>query len=322
MLKQDLSKISADLEDKYKDSIKKEIEDYIKKGEEILAEFVKAELDIITEMNRKKIEEASMFTKQNQHLKAGTHLSNHANHLKKIGKEDIRDQILTKSLDIFLESEIFEEFFITFNSLSKEMKGKYLIRIFQIFLDKLKGIEKFEEKEKILEDSNRIYRNHLLYDESKEISLIFIKNIKKEALAILTGEENTIGIKRANELVKKATDISLAYLDKEERVKINFDKIYKKFSEIYIEIGDLPSANTYNDKIENKAINTEIHKKIAELEALRSEERTRRAEESREEEVLNEQLSIIENKAREAQIDRKKEFKERKARKRAYFQEG
>jgi len=325
MLRQDLSKISAELDDKYKDSIKKEFEEYIKKGEEILTEFVKAELDIIYDMNKKKIEEANAFVKQKKPLKAGTHLLNHSNYLKKIGKEDIRDQILTKSLDLFLESEIFKEFFINFNSLSKEMKGKYLIRISQGFLDKLKRLEKFkdyERKEKILEEANRIYRNHLLYDESKEISLIFIKNIKKEALVILTEQGNTLGITKVNKLVKKATDISLAYLDKGERVKINFDKIYKKISEIYIEIGDLPSANTYNDKIEDKAINTEIHRRIAELEALRSNERTRRAEESREEEVLHEQFSIIENRAREALIDREKEFKERKARKRAYFQEG
>ena len=54
MLKKDLSKISADLDDKYKDSIKKEFEEYIKRGEKILTEFVKAELDIIYDMNKKK----------------------------------------------------------------------------------------------------------------------------------------------------------------------------------------------------------------------------------------------------------------------------
>ncbi|MBY8985365.1 MAG: hypothetical protein KGD65_09875 [Candidatus Lokiarchaeota archaeon] len=325
MVKQDLSKISANLEDKYKDSIKKEIEEYIKKGEEILAGFVKAELEIITQMNKKKIEEANAFVTQKKHLKAGTHLLNHANHLKKIGKEDIRDQILTKSLDLFLEGEIFEEFFITFSSLSKDMKGKYLIRIFQNLLDKLKDIEKLEDYErieKILEDSSRIYRNQLLYDESKEISLIFIKNIKNEALAILKDEENTLGIKRADELIKKATNILSSYLDKGERAQVNFDKIYKKISELYIELDDLHSAQTYNDRIENKAYNTEIHKKIAKLEAEKSEKRTKKAEESREGEELKESLSIIKNKAREALLDQENEKKERKALKRAYFQEG
>ena len=64
MLKQDLSKISAELEDKYKDSIKKEIQEDKKKGEEILAEFVKAESDIITDMNRKKIKENNKASKK------------------------------------------------------------------------------------------------------------------------------------------------------------------------------------------------------------------------------------------------------------------
>ncbi|MHA2087237.1 MAG: hypothetical protein ACW972_03105, partial [Promethearchaeota archaeon] len=325
MLRQDLSKISAELEDKYKASIKKEFEDYIKKGEEILAEFVRAELNIIIDMNKEKIKEANNFITQNKHHKAGTHLLNHANRLKKIGKEEIRNQILTKSLDIFLEGEIFEEFFITFNNLSKEMKGKYLIRIYSIFLDKLKGIEKlddYDRKEKILEDSNRIYRSHELYDESKEISLIFIKNIKKEALAILENEENTLGIKKADELVKKAMDISSKYLEKEERVRVNFDKIYKKIAEIYIELDNLHSAHTYNDLIENKAYYKEIDKKIAELEAEKSNERRKKTDESREGEELKQNLSIIKNKAREANLDKEKELKERKALKRVYFQEG
>ncbi|MFW9897213.1 MAG: hypothetical protein ACFFD7_15530, partial [Candidatus Thorarchaeota archaeon] len=323
-LKQDLSKVSAELEDKYQESIKKEFQDYLKKGEEILAEYVKTELDIIIEMNKERIEQAESLVKQDKSLKAGNLLLNHASYLKKIGREDIKDQILTNSLDIFLEGEIYEEFFNSFYALSKEMKEKYLIRIFPSFIHKLQNIEKFENYErieKILEESNRIYRNHSLYDNSKEISLIFIKNIKKEALAIINTEENISGIDRADELVKKATKILSAYFDKEERSQINFDEIYKKISEIYIEIDDLHSAQTYNDRIENMAYNKEIHKKIAELEAKKSEAWTKKAEESREEEELEEALSIIINKAREALLDQGKELKERKALRRAYFHE-
>ncbi|MFW9823138.1 MAG: hypothetical protein ACFFE4_09395, partial [Candidatus Thorarchaeota archaeon] len=323
-LKQELTRASAELEDKYQESIKKEFQEYIKKGEEILAEFVKAELNIIIEINREKIEQANSLVKQKKYLKAGTLLLNHANYLKKIGREDIRDQILTNSLDIFLEGEIYEEFFASFYTLSKEAKEKYLIIIFPSFMHKLHNIEKFENYErieKILEESNRIYRNHLLYDYSKEISLVFIKNIKEEALAILNTEETLTGVNNADELVKKAIKISSAYFDKEERSQVNFDEIYKKISEIYIELDDLHSAQTYNDRIENTAYNKELHKKIAELEAKKSKARTKKAEESREGEELEEANSIIKNKAREALLDQRKELKERKAFKRAYFQE-
>ncbi|MHA1987098.1 MAG: hypothetical protein ACW98D_10700 [Promethearchaeota archaeon] len=323
-LKKELSKLSAELEEKYKDSVKKEIQEYIKKGEEIVAEFVNAEFEIISDMNKKQLKDIEPFIKQNKHLKAGNQILNHANYLKKIGKESINDQILSKALDIFLDGEIFNEFFITFNNLSKDMKEKYLNRIFPIFLDKLKGIEKsddYERKEQIFENSNRIYRTHLLYDKSKEISLEFIKNIKKEALAILNDEENNFRINRANELVKKATDILDSYLDREERVQVNFDEIYKKIAEIYIELGDLHSAHVYNDRIENRTDNTEIHNRIAELESKESEARLTIVEDSREEEVLKEQFSIMEKKAREYYLDRDKYFRERRALKRAYYQE-
>ncbi len=323
MMRQDLSRVSAELEEEYKTLVKKGIEEYIKRGEAILSEFVKAELDIIIEMNNNEIQKAKEFIKSGKFLKAGFHLFDHANHLKKIGKEEISDQILTKSLDFFLKGEIFSEFFITFNNLSKEMKKKYLFRIFPNFLDKLKGVDKlddYEKIEKILEESLRIYRTHLLFDESKEITLIFIDNIKKEALQILIDEKNTLGISKANKIVKKAAHMSSAYLDKQERIKINFDNIYKKISEIYIELDDLPSANTYIDRIENKAYNSEIHKIIAELEAEKSAKRTKKADESREEEVLKEQLSMIENLAREANLDRDNGLRERKGYKRAYFQ--
>ncbi|GAG09791.1 unnamed protein product, partial [marine sediment metagenome] len=229
----------------------------------ILSEFVQAELDIINDTNKNKIQEANEFIEQGKYLKAGTHLVDHANHLKKIGKEDISDQILTKALDFFLEGEIFGEFFISFNDLSKKMKKKYLTRIFQTFLDKLKGVDKFENYDKraqILEDSNRIYRIHELYLESKEISLVFIQNIQKEALKILLTEENTIGIKRASELVKKAIDL-FAYLDKEEYAaslinKINSLMLKQDLSKMRADL-----EKKYKDSIKKE---TQVHMKKGE----------------------------------------------------------
>jgi len=323
MIKQELTKLSGEIEDIYKTSLKKELEETIKKGVDFLTEFVDAELDIIAEMNKKKIEAAIEFTKQGKYLKGAKYLIDQADYLKKIGMEDIRDQILTKSLDILLEGDIFEEFFITFNSLSIEMKKKYLIRVFPIFIDRLKEIEKLENFERIariLEDSNRIYRNHLLYDESKQISLVYIKIIKHEALNLLRVEENLSGIRKANELVKKANSVSSAYLEKEEILKINYDKIFKKIAEVYIELDDLANAHAYNDRIENKAYKKEIHKIIDKLEAERSAIRSIKTKETRDGAVLEEMRSIIENKAREyRRLDQMKELRERTARKTRLF---
>ena len=323
MLKQELTKYSAEIEDKYRTSLKKEVEDTIRKGIDILIEFVKAELEILADMNKEKIQVAEDLIEKGNYQKASKILSNQADYLKKIGREDISDQIRTKSLDILLEGKQFEEFFITSNSLSIEMRKKYIVRIFPIILDKLKEIEKlenFEREANIMEDSNRLYRNHSLYEESKQISLLYIKIIKHQALDLLQSEENLSGIRKANEFIKKADNVSDAYLEKEENLKINYDKIFKKIAEIYIELDDLDNAQVYNDRINNKSFKKEIHKKIDELEAKRSAARSEIARDTREGEELEENRSIIKDKAREySRIDKEKELRERTARKTRNF---
>ena len=325
MLKQELTNFSAESEDKYRASIKKEMEDTIKKGIVVLSDFVKAELDIVIDMNKEKILLANELKDKEKFLKSSKLLIEQADYLKKLGREDIGDQILTKSLDILLEGNEFEEFFIISNSLSIDARKKYLIRIFPIFLEKLKEIEKlenFEREANIMEDSNRLYRNHSLYDESKEIILIYIKIIKHQALKLLKEEENEIGIRKANELLKKAINVVSAYLEKEDIVKIKYDKIYKKFAEMYINIGDLANAHAYNDRIINREYRAEIHRRIDELEVERSILRSEEAKETREGQELEEMHSIIENKAREYRsLDQNRQFRERNARKTRYFKD-
>jgi hypothetical protein len=321
-LRKMLSDRNAEFEEEYNASIREEQMAIIKEGVDYLTEFVDLELDILAEMNKEKIQEADELVNETKYLKAAEHLMDQANYLRSMGKEEIRDQILTKSLDILLGGDIFEEFFITFNGLSIGTKKNYLTRIYPIYLDKIKSIEvirDFIQITKILDESIRIYRNHLLYNESKEISLIYIKNIKHEALRLLESDSTLIGIRDANILVKNANNISTAYLEKEEKSNLNFDKIYRKIAELYIEEGDLPSAHAYNDKIKKAEYKTEIHKKIDIIESEESAIRIKKVEESRRGEVLKERLSFIQTKAREAQLDKPKLLRERNSLRRTVF---
>ncbi|MFX1574672.1 MAG: hypothetical protein ACFFB0_18200 [Promethearchaeota archaeon] len=322
-LKQDLTKLSSKYEDEYKKQLKKETEEIINKGINILRDYANSERDIIAELNTKIIKEANKLIEQKGHIKAAIHLKHQADYLKKIGKDEIRDQILTRSLDILLEGKNFEEFFTYFEELSISMKRNYLIRIYPIYIESLKEIkesDKFERNKEIFKNSNRIFRNLMFYDESREISQLFIKVIKQEALRILEEEEDISGINKATELVKNVLEISSSYLEKEQKIKVSFNKIYKKIAEIYIEMGDLPNAQSYNDRITNKEYKTEIHEKIAILEEKERAARLKKVEESRKGETLKEELSIIENRGREALLDKNNELKERKALKKAYFE--
>ncbi|MFX1366825.1 MAG: hypothetical protein ACFE9Y_18030, partial [Promethearchaeota archaeon] len=324
-LKQQIAKIRDELEDKYNVLKKKEVEHYINKGIKILRDFVQAEIDIISMENTQKINKAKELASQNRYLKAAKLLKNHAEYLKKIGKEDIRDQILTKSLDTLLEGLRFEDFFSFFIELSGDMKKRYLTRIFPKFCQKLQELRKsedFKKNEMIFENSIKIYRNQMLYDQSKEISTIFIKLIKSEVLDILEKEENLSSINKTEMYVKKVIDLRTSYLEKEESIDITFNKIYKKIAEIYINLDHLHLAQIYNDKIVKKEYKTEIHKKIEKLEAEKSAIRSEKAKETRRGEELKEKGSIIETRAREALLDKENDKKERKGLKRRYFSDG
>ncbi|MFW9989627.1 MAG: hypothetical protein ACFFC3_13310 [Candidatus Odinarchaeota archaeon] len=324
-LKQQIAKTRDKLEDKYNALKKKEVEDYINKGIEILRVFFNTEIDIVAKENRQEIKIAEELVKQKKYFKSAILLKNRAEYLKKIGKEDISDQILTKSLDNLLEGLKFEDFFSFFIELSRDMKKRYLTRILPKFIQKLQELRKsgdFIIKEKIFDDSIRLYRNQMLYDQSKEVSTLFIKVIKSEVLSILEKEGSLSSINKAEMYIKKVIDISSSYLEKEESIDITFNKIYKRIAEIYIELDNLHLAQIYNDKIVKKEYKTEIHKKIEELEAEKSAIRSEKAKETRRGEELKEKGSIIETRAREALLDKESDKKERNGLRRRYFREG
>ncbi|MFW9881493.1 MAG: hypothetical protein ACFFG0_51165, partial [Candidatus Thorarchaeota archaeon] len=324
-LKKQLAKVRDELEDNFRVLRRREVEDYINRGIQIIREFVDAEQEIIIEMNSQKISEAEEYVNQKNHLIAANLLKKHAEYLKSIGKDDIKEQILTKSLDILLESLEFENFFLIFNELSVDMKKKYLTRVFPKYLQKLREVRSLEEYErifKIFEGSIKTYRDQLLYDQSKEISMLFIKVIKVNALKILQTEENLLSaINKAEVLIKNVLNIASAYLEKDENIKITFNKIYKRITEIYIELDNLHLAHVYNDKIEKVAYKIDLHKKIEELEAKESEIRSKKAKETRKGEELKEKDTIIEKRAQEARLDKENDMEKRKGLKRGYFKD-
>ncbi|MFX1390962.1 MAG: hypothetical protein ACFE9Z_12930 [Promethearchaeota archaeon] len=323
-LKEKLANTRDEYEEKFKNLKKKGIEEYISRGIQIIQEFAKAEYDIIIEMNIQKISESNILVEQKHYLSAANLLKKQADYLKLIGKDDIKDQILTKSLDILLDGLEFEAFFINFEELSLDMKTKYLTRIFPKFLQKLEELrnkEEFIRKDEIFEKSNRLYRTLFLYDQSKEITLLFIKVLKREALNILKTEEDLSAVNKAENLVKRVLNLASAYLEKEETQKITFNKIFKKVTEIYIDLDNLHLANVYTDKIEKTAFKTELHKKIEMLETKQSEIRTEKAIKTRKGEELKEKDTMIEKRAQEAKLDKDNDMKERKGLKRGYFKD-
>ena len=323
-LKKRLTELSSNYEDEYNLSRKREITERIRKAIHILNEYVEYESDIIVTINKQKIAEAKELVKLNNHIKAAHILEDHAKSIRQIGKYDIANQIFTKALDLLLDKKIFEEFFEIYKNLNDGMEKKYLIRIFPKYLHNLEEIvneNPYKQNQSIFENSIRIYRDEEFYEESKQISLLFIEVIKNESIRILQDEANPNGVNKVEQLIKYISNISEKYLDKPERNEIDLDEIFKEITEIYINLGDLSLAHTYNDKIENKQYKNELHKRITNLEAERTEIASKKIKEALKGEIRKERLSIIKSKAREAALDRENKKKERIVFKRRYFQD-
>lgn len=320
-VKKKLTKLREKIEEEAKESRKKEFQENLDKGLTVIKEFLEEELKIITNLNEQIIKEANILVESNEFIKAAERIKNQANFLRNIGKEEIQEELLEKSLDILLIGKIMTQFFMIFTELSETAKERYLIKKFQKVSKKLKEIKyekNYHELERIFENFIKIYRDQELYEQAQTITEEYIEVINSNAIQILETEKNARGIERALNLINKTLEISHAYL---EDKKINLNELYKNIAEIYIEHGNLSEAHTINDLIDNKSINAEINKKIEKIESQRSAIEIKEAQEAHRREILPERLHLIQTMAREEFIGHYNQLRLRKAYRRAYFDE-
>jgi 2C-methyl-D-erythritol 2,4-cyclodiphosphate synthase len=318
-LKKELTDLSSKVEDENKELVKTQIEENIKSGVNVLNSFIEHELDIFKEINSQIIKKANNFIEEGEYSEAAKHMKVQVEFLKRIGREEIHTEMIKKVLDILLVGKLLDQFFKIYYDLSKRAKKIYLRNRFPIIIEKLKEIiteRDFEQIEDIFVNLLSVYREQLLYEQSKEVSEAFVDAIKSEAMRIVKNADKIDVIDAALMLIKKAKDISLAYLD--NRI-INFDKIYERIVEICIKSDKLPLARINLNEILNTFLKTELDKKIQKIEDEKSASVAKKAIESSEREISKEGLSIIKNKAREARQEKDTLLKQNKALRRAYF---
>ncbi|MBY8988601.1 MAG: hypothetical protein KGD61_09120 [Candidatus Lokiarchaeota archaeon] len=319
ILKKKLTDLRYKVEKENKELIKKQIEENIKKGVDILNSFIEYELDIFKEINTQIIKEANQFIEEDDYSKAAKHVRVQIEFLKRVGREEIHNEMIKKALDILLVGKEFDQFFRTYYDLSKKAKKIYLRNKFKIIIEKLNDFVKerdFEITEDVLINFISVFREQLLYEQSREVSEKFVDSIKSKAIKIVNDSATTNTIYAAEKLIKKAEEISEMYLDNR---KLNFDKIYERITEIYIELDKLPVAHATLNKIENNFLKTELNRKIEKLEDEKRDSEAKKAEDSSRGKKLKERLSFIQKKAREASQDRERLLKQRKGYRRAYF---
>ena len=322
-LKKELTARISWVEDENKELLKQQKEENLRKNRGLLNSYIERELQIIAESNMKAIKEANVLIEKGEYLIAANLVKSQADFWSTIGREEIQDQMLKKVLDILLIGKIFERFTNVYYELTNKSKKIYLRNKLALVKEKLKEVEKerdFEFTFTTLIFFLSIYREQLLFDQSKEIAEHSVDYIKSEALrAVKEGEEKKT-IDFTLNLIAKANDLSYAYLDNR---KINFDEIYERIVEYFIKLEDFSSAYSNNDKILDKSkktkLNEEIQKKQSDISASDAQAAIKSYDETV---LLKEKESDIRNRAREAQQDKETLFKQRNALRRSLFDKG
>ena len=319
-LKKKLTEFVSEVEDSDRARKKKEQEEFIEHGVEILKEYIKAEKNIFLNTSKEAIDLANHHVSKGKIIQGASILIEQSQLLKHLGEDDLSDDVNMQALNILIEGNFLPEFIYHSKSLKRITKKRYFQgKLLQIInsIESIYNKDGYSKIENYIDKLLRIYRSLLIYEGSTKFSEFCIELIKKYALKIIENNENIKGIKSSLALIQQALYISSSYLDNKI---INFDEIYKKIAETYILLEDLSLANTYNQRIENKRYSKIISKKIHKLESKRSALKAEKAEKAVKGELLKEKLSILKQKAKEALSELEGQFKSRKGLKRAYFQ--
>ncbi|MHA1479777.1 MAG: hypothetical protein ACTSPU_16415, partial [Promethearchaeota archaeon] len=247
--------------------MKQQKEESLRKNRGLLNSYIERELQIIAESNVKTIKEANGLIEKGEYLKAANLVKSQANFWRAIGREEIRDQMLKKVLDILLIGQIFDTFTNVYYELKNETRKIYLRNKLNLIKDKLKEFGKehdFEETFNAFIFFISIYREQSLFDQSKEIAEPTVNYIKSEAFRIVKETEDEKTINEAINLISKAIEVSKAYFDDH---RINFDKTYEIIVNIYTDLGKFSKANEIADKVIEKLLKRKLNEKIQKTES-------------------------------------------------------
>jgi hypothetical protein len=321
-LKEELTEAISKKEDENREQLKQKKEENLRKNVGILNSYIERELQIIAESNVKTIKEANALIEKGEYLKAANLIKDQSDFWGSIGREEIKDQMLKKVLDILLVGKLFERFTNVYYELKNETRKIYLRNKLTHTIDKLKNFAEnhnFDEVFNALIFFISIYREQSLFDQSKEISELTVGYIKSEALRIVTEKKDEKSINEADNLISKAIEVTKAYL---EARRINFDEIYKIFVRYFIQKGDFSKAQAYIDKILDKSSKAELTNELEDKRSEKSDKEINKVRGDWNEKKLKERESIIRNRAREAQNDKIPEFKQRNGLKRSLYDKG
>ncbi|MHA1730323.1 MAG: hypothetical protein ACTSU5_00180 [Promethearchaeota archaeon] len=302
---------------------KEAVQQDLERGSQRLSEFIEYERAEFEGVLANALEEASTVAGESGPLEAGEFLEKYGNFFLKLLLVELAESFLGASMEYYLKGLEFERVFRVLGRITPSSRETLLTKMEPLIKESAESL--FESRGlkaalETLDGFNKFFRNLLLYENSRSLANLQIEFLKRSALKSIEEYTASESPERAVELaltyMRQANSVSEAYLDGED---IYDDLVYKKVARTFIDMGDLVNAEATLQKIQDKKTYTKLHERILKIESEKSGAKTRVAQQKLEDGITQEQITLLKNRAREAGMTKRADFKKRVALKRRYY---
>ncbi len=320
-LKKQLTKASVKVEEKYKKETKQyELKD-LKKMCDFLFDYVKEESLIFYEMNKDIYKKSEFLVYNKDFNQASLLVKKQADWLRSIGMEILSFDVLEKVFDIYIQGDMLGKFINEIHFLPEIRRSKFLKLKLNDITNSVKKISQSidsVEFENILTALIKLYRNHLLYDEAKRFSEIYIEFLKDLGIKIAKKSDGE-SILKGVDIIHQIEQVIKSYFEEKE---VNLDPLLSLIVNYYIEKGDLKEARTYNRKIKDQDIFGAYFNRMEKIEEEKGSSVALLAKQKQHMQIYADQLSQLTNQARDQRMASQSLLRMRIGLKKRYFQKG
>ena len=350
-IQHELTELRQQGEEEYRKKLKDTAYTQFANAVSVLKSYVEKEIGIFNQSNNEFLKHIEQLKKDQKILEATSEIKKRADWYKNVGHVEISIGLLIRLLDLYLDFDMFLPFLQEMVNLRTEERENYLKRNIgriqnkiEILIDSDVSLEKIDE---ILDRFAKLYRNHLLYDETKDIERLHVKFKISRAKKLLSTSSGVNEIPNALDLLKQADMIYQRLSEKEE---LNYDSILEEITSRYItqieeklkekhlvkEQGGerkleetllkeiertLNETNKLNERIKNSKIQSKFHKRIVDIENEIAKDREAEKIEAKKITIMVEKLTRLRTMANDELIKQQDTLFTREGYKRIHYQD-
>jgi hypothetical protein len=320
-LKKQLTKASLKVEEK----VKKETKQYELKDLKIMCDFlfdyVKDESLIFYELNKEIYDKSEFLVYNKDYTQASLLVKKQADWLRQIGMETLSFDVLEKVFDIYVQGDMLGRLINEIHFLPEIRRTKFLNLKLDDILNSVEIISHSidsVEFENILTSLIKLYRNHLLYSESKRFSEVYIKFLKDLGIKIAKkGDDESI--LKGVDIIHQIEQVVKSYFEEKE---VDLDPLLSIIVNYYIERGDLKEARTYNRRIKDQDIFDAYFSRMKKIEEDKGSSVALLAKQKQQMRINADKLSQLSNQAGDQRMASQSLLRMRIGLKKRYFQKG